>query len=178
MIILNKQEVFERKDEIISFIKAGKIFIYPTDTIYGMGCDAVNEKSVQKIRDIKKRDKKPFSVIAPSKKWIEDSMEIADLKKLDVLPGPYTLICKMKDLNLLPPNVSFMQTLGLRIPDNWFTDIISEAGLPFITTSVNISGEKNMEKLEDVSKEFLEKVDYVIYEGPIARQQSTRIDLS
>ena len=59
--------------EIIDFIRKGKIFIYPTDTIYGLGCDALNEKSVEKIKEIKKRDKdKPLSVIAPSKKWIFD----------------------------------------------------------------------------------------------------------
>lgn len=178
MQILNKEQTLEKKDEIIFAIKAGKIFIYPTDTIYGMGCDATNEGAVQKVRDIKKRDQNPMSIIVPSKGWILEKCEISDASKLDLLLGPYTLILKMRNKNIVALNVSFLNTLGVRIPNNWFTEIISEAGLPFVTTSVNLSGEKHMEKLEDLPEEMKSKVDYVIYDGPIYGKQSTRIDLT
>ncbi len=177
MIILNKEEALQRKDEIISAIKAGMIFIYPTDTIYGMGCDATNETAVQKIREIKNRESKPFLVIAPSKEWITSKMIVPEMDKLDLLPGPYSLIFRVKEKGFVAPGVSFDDTLGVRIPNNWFAEIVSESAVPFVTTSVNITGQKNMETLEDVPKEFLEKVDYVIYEGLIHGKQSTRIDL-
>ena len=176
--ILDKKQIIKRKEEIISAIKAGKIFIYPTDTIYGMGCDATNEMAVRKIREIKNRNFKPFSVIAPSKEWILANYDILDESKLDLIPGPYTLILKMKDKNVVAHNVSYLETLGVRIPDNWFAEVISDSGLPFVTTSVNLSGQKNMEKIEDVPKEILDSVDYVIYDGPIFGKQSIRIDLT
>ena len=178
MMILNKDEVLEKKEEIVSAIKMGNIFIYPTDTIYGIGCDATNKNAVAKIRQIKRRDNNPMSVAVPSKNWIKENCEVIDSSKLDLLPGPYTLILKIKNPNAIASNVSFKDTLGVRIPNNWFAEIITQAGVPFVTTSVNFSGEKNMEKIEDVPKELLDQVDYVIYDGPIVGKQSTRIDLS
>ena len=74
-----------------------KIFIYPTDTIYGIGCDAENEFLVDKISEIKKRDIKPFSVIAPSVEWILENCETTKEEIEKFLPGAYTLILKKKD---------------------------------------------------------------------------------
>ena len=178
MVILNKQETLDRKEEIITAIKLGRIFIYPTDTIYGMGCDATNENAVQKLREIKNREAKPFSVIAPNKDWIMKNYILPNEGSLDILPGPYTLIFKKSEFGEVAPNVFFVALPGVRIPDNWFTGLISEAGQPFVTTSVNITGQKNMETLEDAPKELLDQVDYVIYDGPIHGKQSTRIDLT
>ena len=78
-------------------INLEKIYVYPTDTIYGIGCDATNDKLVLKIRSIKKRDEKPFSIIAPSKDWIKNNFEIIHPEYLDKLPGPYTLVMKPKN---------------------------------------------------------------------------------
>ncbi|MFZ2523003.1 MAG: L-threonylcarbamoyladenylate synthase [Minisyncoccia bacterium] len=178
MQLLNKQQTLDIKEEIISAIKAGKIFIYPTDTIYGMGCDATNPDAVKKLREIKNREAKPFSVIAPSKEWIIDHYSFKKEDALDILPGPYTLIFNKSNKEVVAPNVFFDALPGVRIPNNWFAEIVSEAGIPFVTTSVNITGQKNMESLEDVPEEILHKVDYVIYEGPIYGKQSTRVDLT
>ena len=142
-------------------ILAGKIFIYPTDTIYGLGCDATNQASVNRIKEIKGRDKdKPLSVIAPNLAWIEENLVVDyDLNKY--LPGPYTLILRKKNPEFLKW-ISLSETLGVRIPANSFTKKIQEAKVPFITTSVNLSGEPFALKLEDIKKEILNKVDYVI----------------
>ena len=82
-------------------IKQGKLFIYPTDTIYGIGCDATNKTAVAKIKKLKARDKdKPLSIIAPSKAWIKEKCIVdTDLDKY--LPGPYTLLLEKKDKNFL-----------------------------------------------------------------------------
>ncbi|OHA91554.1 MAG: hypothetical protein A2758_00345 [Candidatus Zambryskibacteria bacterium RIFCSPHIGHO2_01_FULL_49_18] len=178
MKLVDRKYVEQNKSEIIEAIKAGKIFIYPTDTIYGLGCDATNTKSVQKIREIKKRETKPFSIIVPSKEWIIENCkparsedysggsEIGNLNKY--LPGPYTLIVNKKTGG----------TLGVRIPKHWFTQVVTDAGMPFITTSVNFSGEPHMEKIEDVKPEVLEAVDYVVYEGEKRGKPSEKIVLT
>lgn len=177
MEILNKEQTLARLEEIIFSIRSGKIFIYPTDTIYGLGCDATNKRAVQKIRDIKKRDEKPFSIIVPNKQWIMDNCVISDASRLDFLPGPYTLILRIKKENIVAPNISLGETIGVRIPDNWFSRIIREADIPFVSTSVNFSGEKHMEKLDEVSPAILEQVDYVVYDGEKKGQSSAKINL-
>jgi len=146
------------------------VFIYPTDTIYGIGCDARKGKLVKRIRRIKERDKKPFSVIAPSKKWILDNCK-ADRKLLKKLPGPYTLIFDLKK-EAVAKEVS-SGSLGVRIPRHWISSIVKKLGFPIVTTSVNITGKKPMNNLEDFKKL---KVDFILYEGVKKGKPSTVID--
>ena len=149
-------EILTKDDKYLDRIRKGEVFIYPTDTIYGIGCDATNFKAVERIRKIKLRDIKPFSVIVPSKEWI---LENCYAKNLDKLPGSYTLILKLKN-KCVSENVS-KNTLGVRIPDHWISEVVKELGFPIVTTSVNKSGEKPMTSLKDLDLE----VDFVIYEG-------------
>ena len=160
--------------ELIEIVLEGKIFIYPTDTIYGIGCNALDKKAVEKIKEIKKRDKdKPLSVIAPSIDWIKKSCFVdVDLNKY--LPGPYTLILKKKNAEFLK-QVSSLKTLGIRIPDCKFTKQIQKSGVPFITTSVNLSGEPQIKKISEIPKEILEKVDVVVDAGELNGRASTLI---
>lgn len=154
-------------------ILSGKLFIYPTDTIYGIGCDATNKKSVTKIREIKQRDNKPFSVIAPSIKWIKEHC-IADVNLSSYLPGPYTIILKKKNKDFLSW-VSNTDSLGIRIPDNEFCKNIQKAGLPFITTSVNLSGQPFAKSIKEIPKEIKAKVDFIIDVGELSGNPSTLI---
>lgn len=157
------------KQEILK----GKIFIYPTDTIYGIGCNALNKKAVNKVRQIKKRDKKPFSVIAPSLEWIKEKC-IVDFNLKKYLPGKYTVILKKKNPSFLKW-VSDKKTLGVRIPNHHFTKRIQKANVPFITTSVNFSGEKYSSSINEIPREILDMVDYVINEGKLTGKPSTLI---
>lgn len=142
-------------------ILAGKLFIYPTDTIYGLGCNAEDEASVNRIKEIKARDKeKPLSIIAPSISWIEKNF-IVDCDLNRYLPGDYTLLLKKKNLNFLNW-ISSNDRIGIRVPANKFTKNIQKAEVPFVTTSANLSGEPCALKLEDIKKEILNKVDYII----------------
>lgn len=152
--------------EIIKQINKGKIFIYPTDTIYGIGCDATNVRLVNKIKEIKQRDAdKPLSVIAPSIDWIKEHLIVdCDLDKY--FPGPYTIILKKKNPNFLS-HVSNTDSLGVRIPDHEFTKMIQEAKVPFITTSVNLSGEPFIKEISEINPDILEHIDYIIDYGPL-----------
>jgi L-threonylcarbamoyladenylate synthase len=147
---------------LIKNIKEGKIFIYPTDTIYGIGCDATNKEAVNKIRNIKQRDNKPFSIIAPSINWIKKNCIID--KGLEInkyLPGPYTIILKKKNKSFLSW-VSKTDSLGIRIPDNGFCKKIQKTGIPFITTSVNLSKEPFAKSINEIKQEIKNKVDIII----------------
>ncbi len=177
MKLIDRAHVESHKEEIIEAIKAGKIFIYPTDTIYGLGCNALLGDVVQKIREIKQRDTKPLLVIAPNKEWIEEHC-IARREDLDqYLPGPYSLYLRRKDQAVAPEVNPEDDTLGVRIIDHWFMDLISEAGVPFVTTSVNLSGEERMTRIEDVDPAILDQVDYVVYEGENKGEPSKKISL-
>lgn len=178
--IIPKERFIEEKDEIKDLIKKGNIFIYPTDTIYGIGCDATNQKMVSNLRDIKKRDSKPFSIIA-SREWIIKNCEISieGMKWLEKLPGPYTLIFKLKTkLKWISELNNNKNTIGVRIPKHWISDLVRELGFPIVTTSVNLSGEKNMTNLEDLNTEIAKKIDFILYEGEKKGKPSTIVDLS
>lgn len=146
---------------LIKNIKQGKIFIYPTDTIYGIGCDATNQEAVNKIKTIKSRDKnKPLSIIAPSINWIKENL-IVDVNLNKYLPGPYTIILKKKRKTLLSW-VSNTDSLGIRIPDSDFTKKIQKSNVPFITTSVNLAGEAFAKSIKEIKQEIKNKVDVII----------------
>jgi L-threonylcarbamoyladenylate synthase len=167
-------EEIEHCSEIVNDIKLGKLFIYPTDTIYGIGCNALNGESVNMIKEIKKREAdKPLSVIAPSFEWIEENLIVdVDLKKY--LPGAYTLILKKKNENFLS-EISSGEYLGVRIPDCNFSLFVRESQVPFITTSVNFSGEKFALGVEEIDSEILKKIDIIIDEGKLDGKPSTLV---
>lgn len=154
-------------------IQAGKIFIYPTDTIYGLGCNALDEKAIKKIREIKHRENKPLSIIAPSINWIHQNL-VVDVELEKYLPGPYTVLLKKKDPKFLRW-VSENDKIGVRIPKSKFCDKIRKIGVPFITTSVNLSGEKPANLISEISEEIINAVDYVIDEGKLSGKPSTLI---
>ncbi len=159
--------------ELEEAILAGKVLVYPTDTIYGIGCDATNVKSVERIREIKRRDIKPFSVIAPSFDWIEDNF-IVDFNIKEFLPGAYTLLLKKKEIHFLK-HVSENDRVGVRIPNHDFCFSIQKVGVPFVTTSVNLSGEPFAKSISDIKKEILDLVDEFFDAGELNGNPSTLI---
>ena len=98
MTTVNKDEYNVNKSRILKQIKEGAVFIHPTDTIYGIGCDATNEAAVDKVRDAKQRKDLPFNIIAPSRDWVRANCEVDQEAEewLAKLPGPYTIILKLK----------------------------------------------------------------------------------
>tara|TARA_Y100000310_G_scaffold337773_1_gene425741 strand:- start:6540 stop:7061 length:522 start_codon:yes stop_codon:yes gene_type:complete len=148
-------------EELKKAVLAGKVFVYPTDTVYGLGCNAEDGEAVEKIKEIKGRDKdKPLSIIAPSVDWIKENCDF-DSALEKYLPGPYTLILKKKNPEFLK-QVASGDTLGVRIPDSKFCFEIQKCGVAFVTTSVNKSGENPAIDISDIDKEIIDKVDVVI----------------
>jgi L-threonylcarbamoyladenylate synthase len=161
--------------------KQSKVFIYPTDTIYGIGCNAEDDGAVERIRKIKERYTRPFSVIAPSKEWIFENCEINENQKeyIDKLPGPYTLVLPLKNKSSISPLVNNnLDTIGVRIPDHWISDFVSYFGKPVVTTSANKMGENFMTSIDDLDPRIGSKLDFVVYEGEKSGRPSKVIDLT
>ncbi len=180
MRILNHDEIKIEKLQIIESIKEGAVFIYPTDTIYGIGCNAELSDAVKKVRMLKGRATNPFSVITPSIDWINDNCIVTKEGEgwIEKLPGPYTLIFKLKN-NCVAKEVNpGLKTLGVRIPNHWIRKIIEEAGVPVVTTSVNRSNEEYMTSLEDLDPAIKGSIDFVLYEGEKKGRPSRIIDLT
>ena len=180
MRILNFDEFKLEKDSIIQSIMDGAVFIYPTDTIYGIGCNAQISGSVKKIRELKLRVTNPFSVIAPSIEWIRDNCIVAKEADewLEKLPGPYTLILKLKNKCVAQEVNPGLKTLGIRIPKHWMSKVAAEADVPIVTTSVNRSSEDYMTSLDDLDYTIMGSVDFILYEGRKDGKPSKIIDLT
>ena len=175
-MILKIEDVLGRRDlkeMIINEIRRGSIFIYPTDTVYGIGCNALKRESVLRIRRIK-NTKHPFSIVAPSREWIVDNLCVEDGGVLDKLRGPFTYIFYYKK-KILPREVSYSDKLGVRIPNHPFTGLIEKANVPFVTTSANISGEKPIETPKDVAGK-LKTADFFVDGGRLGGRASTVVD--
>lgn len=180
MEVITKDEFLVNKEDYARMIRQGAVFVHPTDTIYGLGCDATNTKAVMKIRKIKKREKTPFSVIAPSKSWIYDNSEVSQsaVKWIEKLPGPYTLIFKLSKKRAVSSQTNAgLETLGIRIPDHWFSKVATSLKLPIVTTSANVSGGDFMTSTDDMDPVIGRKVDFIIYEGEKKGRPSTLVNL-
>lgn len=180
MKIISKKELLENKNFYLSEIKNGKIFVYPTDTIYGLGCNALNFKSVNKIREIKNRDYKPFSIIVPSFEWIQENLENNNFQKNILqryLPGKYTFILKSNNSNI--SKINNLELIGIRIPDNWFySDFLADLNVPIVSTSVNLTGQSFAKNIKQIPKSILGSIDFIIDEGELNNNPSKVIDLS
>lgn len=181
MKIFAKKDFLEDIESHIDQLSYGTIFIYPTDTLYGIGCDARNNALVQRVRRIKNSYGNPMSVIAPSKKWIRDNCVIKPEHEgwLKKIPGPYTLIFKRKVNDCVSGDVNPRNnTLGVRIPKNWFADVVKRLDFPIITTSINLHGQEPCDSLSDVPMNMQHMVDIGIDDGVIKGKPSTLVDLT
>ena len=163
----------KERGEILHCIRGG-VMVYPTDTVYGIGCNAENPAVVSRLRKIKKAAH-PLSVIAPSKRWIDEKCIITKSARagLAKLPGKYTLILQKKDqscLSLSSPG----RTVGIRIPLHPFTRLIQKSGIPFVTTSANISGQSVAQTVSSLP--FVHDVDITIDGGRLGKKASAIID--
>lgn len=181
METLTKSEVEYRIDELLKRMDDGEIFIHPTDTIYGLGCNALDEKAIKAIRNLKDRQETPFSVWAPSKEWIRVNCDLGDDGEewLDKLPGPYTLVLKLKNKKAIATNVNPGNgTVGVRIPNHWFSKVIEKFDLPIVTTSANRTGKSFMTSIENIDPEIKRGVRFLIYEEEKKGRPSQIVDLA
>ncbi|MEI8172951.1 MAG: L-threonylcarbamoyladenylate synthase [Deltaproteobacteria bacterium] len=162
-------------------LRDGGVIIYPTDTVYGLGCDLFNKKGIEKIYDIKRRNKKqPFSFVCADLKDISRYARVSDyayktMKRL--LPGPYTFILEASRLVpkiILPKR----QTTGIRVPDNRIClALVRELGQPIISTSVKTDNGDILSDPYEIREKLGHRVDLVIDGGILVSEQSSVVNL-
>jgi len=150
----------------LEVLKSGGIILYPTDTIWGIGCDATNEKAVEKIYQIKKReDSKSMLVLMENpallERYVTEVPEIAwDL--IEIATTPLTIIFS-KAKNLAKNLIAEDGSIGIRFTKEAFSSqLLQRFRRPLVSTSANISGEKSPAYFDEISEEIKKQVDYIV----------------
>ena len=160
----------ERLKKPAKMIKEGKIVIFPTETVYGIGTNGFKSDSIKKIYELKKRDfNKPISLLVNSIDMIQTvAKDITDLEYALInrfCPGPFTIILKKKKEvpDILTANGD---TVGIRMPDSLIAKtLIDYSGVPIATPSANISGKPSGTSIANIMKDFKDSVDCIIDNG-------------
>ena len=165
----------------IEILQDGGIIIYPTDTVYGMGCDLFNKRGIERIYEIKRRSKKqPLSFVCADLKDISRYARVSDyayktMRRL--LPGPFTFILEASRLVpkiILPKR----QTTGIRVPDNQIClSLVGELGHPIISTSVTVDDGDVLSDPLEIKEKFGHCVDLIIDGGILIPEPSSVISL-
>lgn len=156
----------EEIEKSLQILLDGGIILYPTDTVWGIGCDATNAEAVKKIFKLKERDdQKSMICLVSDERMLEKHVERVPQVAFDIIAiadRPTTLILdhpKGVAANLIAPDNS----LGLRVVDDEFCrQLIRKLGNPLVSTSANISGSPTPSTFADIQKEIKEGVDYVV----------------
>lgn len=171
--------------KVVKALKEGGLVIYPTDTVYGLGCDITNTKALERIAKIKgiKLEKANFSFICHDLSNLSDYVKQIDTPTFKILkrslPGPYTFI--LPGNNNLPKEFKKKKTVGIRVPDNAIVlEIVKQLGNPIVSTSIHDDDEvlEYSTDPELIFEKWQNLVDVVIDGGYGDNQPSTIIDLS
>ena len=156
----------EEIKKTIEVLRAGGVILYPTDTVWGLGCDATNEKAVKRIFDIKKRtDTKAMLVLidnpAKLQSYVEEVPDMAwDL--IELSDKPLTIIYPQAK-NLATNLVAEDKTIGIRVTNEAFSkNLCAQFRRPIVSTSANISGNATPSNFSEISDEIKKAVDYVV----------------
>lgn len=165
----------------VEALKAGGIIVYPTDTVYGLGCDITQREAIDRIVRIKGRDpKKPMSFVCADLTHISRYAQVSDFAYKILrryLPGPYTFILRASRET---PKIlqSKTRTVGIRIPNHPVPlAIVAELGEPLLSTSANRSSLDNVADPDDLEKRFGHDVDFILECGPLPVLPSSVISL-
>lgn len=160
---MNTEEIIK---ETLEVLKKGGVILYPTDTVWGIGCDATNEEAVRKIYEIKRREDSKSLVLLASDldmvaKHVKEIPNIA-IDLVEVNDAPMTIIYPQGQM-LAPNTLAADGSVGIRIPMNDFCiELVRKLRKPLVSTSANISGEPTPKRFDEISEEIKSAVDYIV----------------
>lgn len=161
---MNQQDDIKKAIEVM---KNGGVILYPTDTVWGIGCDATNAEAVAKVYKIKHRDdSKALICLVDSpvrlQRYVRNVPEVA-WQVMELATKPTTVIFD-NAVNLAPNLIAEDDSIGMRVTQEDFSkELCYRFQKPIVSTSANISGEPAAENYKDISEELLNSVDYVCY---------------
>lgn len=169
-VIFNSNSDINYIDNAANILKNNGVGIFPTDTVYGIGCSAFSNEAIQKLFLFKERNyAKPINVLVSNKNMLNelvDSISSEEQKLIDAFwPGALTIIFHKKRgiSDLLTSNLS---TIGIRIPNDPIAlELLNQVDIPLATTSANLSGKFAGISVPDFYNEFNNKVDFIIDDG-------------
>lgn len=169
-VIFNSNSDINYIDNASTILKNGGVGIFPTDTVYGIGCSVFNEIAIKKLFEFKCRDySKPINVLISNTSMLNELVENISKEEQKLInefwPGALTIIFHKKNgiSDLLTANLS---TIGIRMPNNTVAlELLNQVDMPLSTTSVNLSGKSAGLKISDFYNEFNNKVDFIIDDG-------------
>src|SRR5690606_33656303 len=172
-------------EKVVKILRDGGLVIYPTDTVYGLGCDITNTKALERIAKIKgvKLEKANFSFVCSDLSNLSDYVRQIDTATFKILkralPGPYTFI--LPGNNNLPKEFKKKSTVGIRVPDNSIAlEIVRQLGNPIVSTSIHDDDEvlEYSTDPELIFEKWQNLIDAVVDGGYGDNVPSTIIDLS
>jgi tRNA threonylcarbamoyl adenosine modification protein (Sua5/YciO/YrdC/YwlC family) len=168
----------------VEILRDGGVIIYPTDTVYGIGCSIFDKNAIERVYAIKRQDvHKPFSFICSDLRHISEFAKVSNpayrlMKHL--IPGPYTFVLPASRLKQLPRSmISKRKTVGIRVPDNEIClAIVRTLGHPILSASVMDQHGEVMNNPELIKELYEHQVDLILDGGVILSEPSTVLDLT
>lgn len=167
--------------KIVAMLKMGKVIVYPTDTVYGLGVNALNSHAVLKIFQIKNRPlHQPLPIAVSGVKMAQRFVRITE-KAEDLMetfwPGALTII--LKKTSMIPETVTGgTKGVGVRAPNHPLPlTLVKMLNCPIVATSANIHGESNLDNINEISRQLEKSVDLIIDGGTVSGTPSTIINM-
>jgi len=164
-------------EKAVEILNKGGIIIFPTETVYGIGCLLSHPKSIKKLYSLKKRDpSQPTSVLCSSLEQTKEFVyfnQMAERLAKELWPGPLTICLPAKE-NVPEEVLGAGGTLGIRAPGkSWVSDLLLKLNAPILAPSANFKGEKPPTKFAEIDKNLAHLVDYVVAREPGGQKPST-----
>ena len=184
--IIKKEDFILKENFFLSELKKGKIFILPTDTVYGLCCISTDKKAIEKIYKIKKRDlNKPLSLIVPNRFWAFKNCKIrvGDVKMLFKIPKEkLTLVFRLKKKNDISKTQKIINknddTIGIRIIDFFTQKFVKKLKVPIVATSLNLSSKVPVSNISKLDENIKKRVDYILDIGILGTKSSKVYNLT
>ncbi|MBF0237172.1 MAG: threonylcarbamoyl-AMP synthase [SAR324 cluster bacterium] len=184
LLVINPQNPQQRLiDQAVSVLQNDGVIIYPTDTVYGLGCSVYSKKAMEQVCRIKEVDrKKPLTFVCSSERQIQEYTQGIDAPLYKLIrrqfPGPYTFIL---EASKIVPKIMLTKrrTIGVRYPDHPITlALVESLGHPMISTSLRADEEDLHDDPHDLHEQYKNVVDMVIDGGVIFAENSTIVDFT
>jgi L-threonylcarbamoyladenylate synthase len=160
---MENKEIIDKAKKVI---EAGGVILFPTDTVWGLGCDAKNEEAIKKLNHLKQRaeGKNYLMMLDDDRKINRYVKEVPDIAwdLIEYAEKPLTIIYP-NGMNVAKEILAEDGSIGIRIPkDTWCNDLLKKLRFPLVSTSANISGETTPMSFNEIDKKITEGVDYIV----------------